>query len=88
MKKEITRAARNVRKKTTEAAKSIRKTTTRAARNLKEKITEMTLDTGDPSTPLNERTKQQLYNRARELDISGRSKMTKTQLVNAIRRAS
>jgi hypothetical protein len=34
---------------------------------------------------LDERTKDELYERAQELDIEGRSKMTKDELVEAIR---
>lgn len=41
--------------------------------------------TGNPNRPLGERTRQELYNRARELDIDGRSRMTKSELVSAIR---
>lgn len=41
--------------------------------------------TGDPSTRLEDRTRRQLYNRAKELDIDGRSGMSKSQLVRAIR---
>lgn len=44
-----------------------------------------TQGTGNPNTPLDERTKDELYNRAKELQISGRSNMTKSQLVEAIR---
>lgn len=44
-----------------------------------------TSGTGNPNTPLEERSKQQLYNRARELDIAGRSSMNKESLVKAIR---
>jgi hypothetical protein len=44
-----------------------------------------TQGTGNPNTRLEERTKDQLYNRARELDIEGRSDMTKAELVDAIR---
>ncbi len=47
-----------------------------------------TQGTGNPNTRLDERTKQELYNRARELDISGRSEMTKAELVDAIRSRS
>ena len=43
-------------------------------------------DTGDPRTPLAERTVEQLRNRASELDIDGRSTMRKAELVEAIRR--
>lgn len=40
---------------------------------------------GNPNRPLQERSKRELYNRARQLDISGRSKMNKHALVQAIR---
>lgn len=42
---------------------------------------------GGPSE-LAERTRDELYDRAKELDIPGRSRMTKDELVRAIRRAS
>jgi hypothetical protein len=41
--------------------------------------------TGNPHSSLEERTKQELYNRATELDIARRSTMTKDQLIDAIR---
>lgn len=44
-----------------------------------------TQGTGNPKTPLHERTRQELYNRARELNIKGRSQMRKDELVEAIR---
>lgn len=44
-----------------------------------------TRGTGNPKTPLEDRTVDELYNRAGELSISGRSKMTKHELVEAIR---
>jgi hypothetical protein len=44
--------------------------------------------TGNPSTPLPERSKQQLYNRAQQLNIAGRSRMNKDELVQAIRKRS
>lgn len=47
---------------------------------------ETTQGTGNPNTPLEDRTKQELYNRAQELDIDGRSKMSKDELVRAIRK--
>jgi hypothetical protein len=37
---------------------------------------------------LEDRTKEQLYTRAQELEIDGRSQMTKDELVQAIRRSS
>jgi hypothetical protein len=44
-----------------------------------------TSGTGNPNTPLDERTKKELYNIAAELGIEGRSKMNKGDLVTAIR---
>lgn len=45
-----------------------------------------TSGTGNPTHSLEDRSKQELYNRARQLDIEGRSKMDKRELVRAIRR--
>ena len=47
-----------------------------------------TSGTGNPTTTLEERTRQELYNRARQLHIRGRSRMDKAQLVRAIRTRS
>ncbi|CAB0150128.1 hypothetical protein PSI9734_00695 [Pseudidiomarina piscicola] len=47
-----------------------------------------TQGTGNPNTLLEERTFQELYNRAQELDIDQRSNMTKDELVKAIRDAN
>jgi hypothetical protein len=47
-----------------------------------------TSGTGNPNKPLDDRSKQELYNRAQQLDIEGRSKMSKDELVRAIRKAS
>lgn len=44
-----------------------------------------TQGTGHPQLRLEERTKPELYNRARQLDIRGRSKMRKAALIAAIR---
>lgn len=44
-----------------------------------------TQGTGNPNTRLEERTKDELYNRAKELGVDGRSKMSKDELVSAIR---
>jgi hypothetical protein len=42
--------------------------------------------TGNPNRSLQERTRQELYNQAKKLDIAGRSRMSKDELVRAIRR--
>lgn len=47
-----------------------------------------TSGTGNPDRRLEERTRDELYNRARELDIDGRSDMTKDELIDAIRAAN
>ena len=39
---------------------------------------------GNPNRSLEDRSKQELYNRAKQLDIEGRSSMSKQQLVWAI----
>lgn len=44
-----------------------------------------TMGTGNPNRPLEERTVDELQNRARERGIKGRSSMKKAQLVEAIR---
>ncbi len=44
--------------------------------------------TGNPNAPLPQRSKRELYNRAQELDIAGRSTMNKDELVAAIREAN
>jgi plasmid stabilization system protein ParE len=45
-----------------------------------------TQGTGNPSTRLDSRTKDELENRAKELDISGYSSMSKDELIDEIRR--
>ncbi|CAN5844472.1 hypothetical protein BH20GEM1_BH20GEM1_21460 [soil metagenome] len=45
-----------------------------------------TSGTGNPNTSLEERSRQELYNRAKELHIEGRSRMSKRELVRAIRK--
>jgi hypothetical protein len=44
-----------------------------------------TQGTGNPNLNLEERSRQELYNRAKELHIEGRSKMNKSELAHAIR---
>lgn len=43
-----------------------------------------TQGTGNPNKPLEERSKQELYNLAQEKGIEGRSKMKKKELVKAL----
>ena len=44
-----------------------------------------TQGTGNPNRGLEDRSRDELYNRARQLGIHGRSSMTKSELVQAIR---
>jgi plasmid stabilization system protein ParE len=47
-----------------------------------------TQGTGNPNDPLDARSRDELYNIAREKDVKGRSKMDKDELVRAIKRAA
>lgn len=47
-----------------------------------------TKGTGNPNRSLEDRSKQELYNRAKSLQIAGRSKMSKNELAKAIRSKS
>lgn len=47
-----------------------------------------TQGTGNPNTRLESRTVEQLRNRAAELQITGRSRMNKSALIQAIRKRS
>jgi hypothetical protein len=44
-----------------------------------------TQGTGNPNLSLDERSRDELYNRARQLGIHGRSSMSKKELAEAIR---
>lgn len=67
------------------AARTVNKQRRLEGRTLSGKKT--TSGTGNPNTSLDERTKDELYNRAKQLSISGRSSMNKAELVAAIRDA-
>ena len=45
-----------------------------------------TQGTGNPNLKLTELTRDELYNRAKERQVQGRSRMTKDELVSALRR--
>jgi hypothetical protein len=44
-----------------------------------------TQGTGNPNRPLDERTRDEVYNLAKELNVKGRSQMSKAELVDAVR---
>ena len=69
-------------------AKEIAARTVNKQRRLHEETSNRrTQGTGNPNSPLEERSRQELYNRAAELGVRGRSRMDKTGLIRAIRRA-
>jgi hypothetical protein len=47
-----------------------------------------TQGTGNPGSALQDRSKDELYNRAKQLKVAGRGKMSKGELAEAIRNAS
>jgi len=44
-----------------------------------------TQGTGNPNRGLEQRSRDEIYNRAKEMNIRGRSKMTKSELIEAVR---
>lgn len=73
--------------KPTERAKEIAARTVNKGRREEGRTPNKTTQgTGNPTRGLEARSKQELYNRAKELDIEGRSKMNKDDLVQAIRK--
>ena len=73
----------------TERAKEIGARTVNKRRRIEGRTpNRRTSGTGNPRLRLEERTRDELYNRAKQLSISGRSRMSKDELVRAIRDAS
>ena len=64
------------------------RTTNKTRRQEKRTPNKTSQGTGNPNQSLSDRPKRELYNRAQQLHISGRSKMSKNALVKAIRKAS
>jgi hypothetical protein len=72
----------------TKRAKEIAARTVNKARREEGRTPNQTTQgTGNPNKPLDERTVQELRNRAADLHIQGRSRMNKGQLIDAIRHA-
>ncbi len=69
-------------------AKEVAARTVNKARRLEGRTRRRTASgTGNPNRPLEERTVQELRNRAGQLHIEGRARMRKGELVSAIRAA-
>jgi Rho termination factor, N-terminal domain len=74
--------------KSEERAEEIAARTVNKTRRLENRTPQKTTQgTGNPNRPLQERTRQELYNLAKQLHISGRSSMKKRELVTAIQQA-
>lgn len=75
--------------KKTDQAEEIAARTVNKQRRLEGRTPDKTTKgTGNPNSSLDSRTKQELYNRASQLKIKGRSKMAKAELIQAIRKHS
>lgn len=72
-------------KKTDKAEEIAARTVNKQRREEGRTPSKTTKGTGNPNSPLESRTRQELYNRASQLNIKGRSKMNKNELVKAIR---
>ena len=73
--------------KSTERAKEIAaRTVNKQRREAGRTPNKTTQGTGNPNSRLEDRSKDELENRAEELHIAGRSRMSKDELVSAIRR--
>ncbi len=84
----IKRSAKN-RGKSTKRAEEIAARTVNKERRKKGKTSnKKTEGTGNPHKGLESKTKDELYNRAKELSIEGRSNMNKSDLIKAIRKRS
>lgn len=75
--------------RTEERAKEIAARTVNKQRRLEGKTPNKTTQgTGSPFAKLEARSRQDLYNRAKQLRIAGRSRLSKAELIEAIRARS
>lgn len=75
--------------KSTKRAKEIAARTVNKKRRTEGRTPNKTTQgTGNPTNKLEDRSKNELYNKAKKLNIEGRSKMNKGELVKAIRKSS
>jgi len=86
------RQYQHIRKSVQSRGKSIQEAESIAARTVNKQRREegrtpnkTTSGTGNPNKSLEQHSRQELYNRAKQLKIAGRSRMTKEELIRAIR---
>jgi plasmid stabilization system protein ParE len=73
--------------KSTKRAKEIAaRTVNKQRREAGKTPNKKTQGTGNPTHKLEDRTRDEIYNEAKKLNIEGRSKMNKSQLIQAVRR--
>ena len=87
--KQVAAAKRNVKKAQQAATKkrTIANLPEWTRRDLQREARKGRARNGSPGHALEDRTRRQLYDVARDLDIKGRSKMGKSELISAIRSA-
>lgn len=71
---------------TAKAKEIAARTVNKSRRQRAETPNKTTQGTGNPNLAMSQRSKQELYNRAKAMNIAGRSKMTKSDLLVAIAR--
>ena len=82
----IKKSAKKRGKSTSRAKEIAARTVNKQRRQHGETPRKRTQGTGNPNRPLEDRSRDELYNLARRLKVEGRSKMNKKELVAAIRR--
>ncbi len=71
---------------TREAAEIAGRTVNKGRREEGRTPNKRTQGTGNPNLPLEELTRDELYNRARQRDVAGRSRMSKAELVQTLKK--
>lgn len=82
---EASRGAHRTTKTARKQAQRTRDQAAEATQDVKDQVAKATSDRPGAGVAYEEWTKAQLYERAQELDISGRSQMNKDELINALR---
>jgi hypothetical protein len=83
--REIRKSLLNQGKETDKAEEIAARTVNKQRRKEGRTPNKTTQGTGNPNTPLEARSWKELYNRARQLEIKGRSRMSKSELIEVIR---